>query len=135
MKKWTDDEIQSFLDDKMLKNNATPDDDAPLDDILLYQQLFDIVATKPNATLPMNFSKKVVEKIEYKQNRVGNVIFYCLIGVLSLLGIILAVSIINYEFLSELLLSILKYKGIITFCIGSFWIIQYFDKRFVRVME
>jgi hypothetical protein len=133
MKKWSDAEIQSLLEDEILKNNPVLDHDE-LEDYKMYQQLFDIVGTKPIATLPGGFAKKVVHQIQYRQNRANNVLFYSLIGILPLLGMVVVEHLFDAAFLVGLIQTILKFKAMVTFCVVSFFIIQYFDKRYIRVV-
>jgi hypothetical protein len=132
MKNLNDDKIQSLLEDKNFKNNPELNS-YQLEDYKMYQQLFNIVGTKPKSALPLDFSKKVVSKIKYKQNRANNSAYYSLIGILSLFGIVVAVNIFNREFLFDLIHTIFKFKEIVTFCVASFFIIQYFDKKFIRL--
>ena len=133
MKNLNDDEIQSLLEDKNFKNNPELYSHQ-LEDYKIYEQLFDIVNTQLKSTLPKDFSKKVVSRIEYKQNRVNNLVYYSLIGLLSFMGIAVATNIINYEFLSSMSNAIFKLKEIIIFCVFLFFIIQYFDKKFIRLV-
>ena len=133
MKNLNDDEIQSLLEDKNFKNNLELNSHQ-LEDYKMYEQLFDIVNTQLKSTLPKDFSKKVVSRIEYKQNRVNNLVYYSLIGLLSFMGIAVATNIINYEFLSSMSNAIFKLKEIIIFCVFLFFIIQYFDKKFIRLV-
>jgi hypothetical protein len=134
MKKWSDAEIQSLLEDKISKNDPVLDLDE-LEDYKMYQQLFDIVATKPTETLSVDFAKKVVRKIEYRQNRANTIVFYSLIGVLSLLGIVVAAHLFDAAFLFGLIQTIVQFKAMVTFCVVSFFMVQYFDKRFVRILR
>jgi hypothetical protein len=134
MKKWSDAEIQSLLEDNISKNDPALDLDE-LEDYKMYQQLFDIVATKPTETLSVGFAKKVVRKIEYRQNRTNTIVFYSLIGVLSLLGVVVAAHLFDTAFLFDLIQTIVQFKAMVTFCVVSFFMVQYFDKRFVRVLE
>ena len=133
MKNLNDDQIQSLLEDKNFQNNLELNS-YQLEDYKMYEQLFDIVNTQLKSTLPKDFSKKVVSRIEYKQNRVNNLVYYSLIGLLSFMGIAVATNIINYEFLSSMSNAIFKLKEIIIFCVFLFFIIQYFDKKFTRLV-
>jgi hypothetical protein len=134
MKKWSDAEIQSLLEDNISKNDPALDHDE-LENFKMYQQLFDIVATQPTETLPVGFAKKVVHQIEYRQNRANTIVFYSLIGVLSLLGIVVAAHLFDAAFFFGVIQTIAKFKAMVTFCVVNFFMVQYFDKRFVRILE
>ena len=130
MKKNSDYEIQSLVED--IKSKASQDlNHDELEDFVLYQQLFEVLAAKPISNLSSDFSHKVSRKIESKQNRLQNFVLIFLIGLLTLLG---TVFIINTTLFQDLVVVFFKFKWTIIFYFFAFISIQYFDHKFVKVI-
>ncbi|KQT35625.1 hypothetical protein ASG22_00955 [Chryseobacterium sp. Leaf405] len=81
-----------------------------------------------NDNFSLGFSKKIIRKIEEKQQRRFNVKIYYLIAILVLISTPLFVSFLTTEFISMLFLVVLKHKFIICFLISMVILIQLGEK-------
>jgi hypothetical protein len=108
---------------------------ADQEDVKAYKQLFSLLSTVPESSLPANFSGKVVDKIQARRNKADNRIHYLLIGFLTFLAIAGAVYIINEDVLSVLGSIMYKFKWLIVFSVAAFIGIQYMDGKLVKRKE
>lgn len=76
----------------------------------------------------LGFAKKIIQKIESKQQRQLNIKIYGLISVLLLISIPLFISFLNTEFILMLSSVLLRHKFIFCFLISVVILIQFGEK-------
>jgi hypothetical protein len=127
----SDKEIQEMLEQKSVTGYASEKDS----DLSAYKFVFDTLDKKPSEGLPMNFSKKVMAVIQAKQDR------KIALGWLVLVPIFVAiVSVVSYLYLSKVdaagasvVASIFRFKWAFLFGSACVVLVEYLDRRFVRL--
>jgi hypothetical protein len=117
MRKLNDEEIRGLLE----KGEGLQD----------YQVLYEALGAEPPLGLSYNFATAVTAKIQARAARK----FYLLMAVIIILvpGIVMgALLILNMQYVSQLLTTVLHYKWVFIFSAGIFILIQFLDQKYVK---
>jgi hypothetical protein len=130
MKKITDEEIQSWLEE-----NGHKSDDTSTIDAKTYYLLFDLLSTEPVTGLPYDFSAKVKRKVQAETMRNSELRSYLLLLVVVsvIMGFIYSLFLLLKPQLgSEFLIIAAEYKWVFVLGLFSFLTIQYLDQVLIK---
>ena len=133
MKKYTDEEIQEWLENGMLPEGKS--EPPAREDIALYQQLFQLLGQEPSVTLPADFSSRVVASLQPARRKSGEAVFNYLMAaciVLFFTGMFFILAFMNNDTINQLFGVLVKYKWVCLFGITFIVLLNFFDQKFTR---
>ncbi|AMP99647.1 hypothetical protein AY601_2764 [Pedobacter cryoconitis] len=93
MKKDEDFRIQEILDKKMKGIADVSYEMTNIEDLKAYELIYDQLAKEPVEHLSISFKANVLRRIEMEKKKTSDIMFYWLLGVVSLIGILTMISI------------------------------------------
>jgi hypothetical protein len=133
MKKFTDEEIQDWLDNGILPTGETMPPSG--EEIERYQQLYRQLAQEPPVTLPVDFSLKVLAALPPVKRKSNEKVFSLLLAacfIAAVVGMGWWMFSNNPEMIDSLLSVLAKFKWIAVFSIVMILLFQYADVRLVK---
>lgn len=92
MKKDKDFRIQELLDGKMLKGEHVAWEKMDVEDLEVYEVLYDHLKEKPEQGLSLSFKSDVLRRVEIEKKQASDSKFYWLLVVVSLVGVFVIAS-------------------------------------------
>lgn len=135
MRKLTDEEIQKIVEDSRLQQNSTDRTEKDLEDIRMYNLLFNELESQVPDSLPHDFADTVVDKIYSKKVLKDALKHYCFISFLVLLFLGVMIGVLAYaevSYVDNILTIMNKFKGTIIFGLIILSLIQLFDQILVK---
>lgn len=93
MKKDEDFRIQEILDKKMKGIADVSHEMTNIEDLKAYELIYDQLAKEPVEHLSISFKANVLRRIEMEKKKTSDIMFYWLLGAVSLIGILTMISI------------------------------------------
>lgn len=93
MKKDEDFKIQEILDKKMRGIDYGSYEMTNIEDLKAYELIYDQLAKEPVEHLSISFKANVLRRIEMEKKKTSDSMFYWLLGVVSLIGVLIMFSI------------------------------------------
>ncbi len=126
--------IQQLLDGKGSELENILEEMIDDEDLEAYNLLYEALKEKPKQGLSYSYKSSVIRRIEAEKKQADDTLFYCALGMVSLVGasLIATMFYISKDAFASVFETITKFKGFIIIIIVFILLSKILDQRFIK---